>query len=332
VKRRFEFPDLLQAFFTDRLMTQKQASSHTVASYRDTFRLLIEYIHQTLKKQPATIRIGDLNTDCIVGFLNHLEKTRGVTARSRNQRLGAIRSFFRYVAFKAPEHSGLVQQILAIPCKRHDQKLVDFLTREEIEAILQKPDRNTWIGRRDHALILVAVQTGMRVSELTGLCRRDLAVENAAHVRCLGKGRRDRCIPLTKQTVAVLRSWLKEVPASLEAPLFPNHRGRRMSSDCFQYLLSKYAVAAGQTIPSLKEKRVSPHVLRHSTAIQLLLSGVDRSLIALWLGHQSVETTQIYLNANLAMKEAILKMMTPVEAHRRRFRPDDALLSFLKAL
>jgi integrase/recombinase XerD len=156
-----------------------------------------------------------------------------------------------------------VQQILAIPCKRHDQKLVDFLTREEIEAILQSPDRNTWIGRRDHALILVAVQTGMCVSELTGLCRRNLAVDSAAHVRCLGKGRRDRCIPLTKQTVAVLRSWLKEAPASLEAPLFPNHQGGRMSSDCFQYLLSKYAVAAGQTIPSLKEKRVSPHVLRH---------------------------------------------------------------------
>jgi site-specific recombinase XerD len=313
-------------------MTQKQASSHTIASYRDTFRLLIEYVHQTLKKQPATIRIGDLNPDRIVGFLNHLEKTRGVTARSRNQRLGAIRSFFRYVAFKAPEHSGLVQQVLAIPCKRHDQKLVDFLTRQEIEAILQKPDRNTWIGRRDHALILVAVQTGMRVSELTGLCRRDLAVENAAHVRCLGKGRRDRCIPLTKQTVAVLRSWLKEAPVSLEGPLFPNRRGGRMSSDCFQYLLSKYSVAARQTIPSLREKRVSPHVLRHSTAIQLLLSGVDRSLIALWLGHQSVETTQIYLDANLAMKESILKMVTPVKTARRRFRADDALLSFLNGL
>jgi site-specific recombinase XerD len=313
-------------------MTQKQASSHTITSYRDTFRLLIAYVHQTSKKEPVTIRIGDLNTDRIVSFLNHLEKNRGASARSRNQRLGAIRSFFRYVAFKAPEHSGVVQQILAIPSKRYDHKLVDFLTREEIEAILQKPDRNTWIGRRDHALILVAVQTGMRVSELTGLCRRDLAIENAAHVRCFGKGRRDRCIPLTKQTVAVLRSWLKEVPASPEAPLFPNSRSGRMSSDCFQYMLSKYAVAAERTFASLKDKRVSPHVLRHSTAIQLLLSGVDRSLIALWLGHQSVETTQIYLDANLAMKEAILKMMTPVEAHRRRFRADDALLSFLKAL
>jgi integrase/recombinase XerD len=332
VKRRFEFPDLLQAFFTDRLMTQKQASSHTIASYRDTFRLLIEYVHQTLKKEPATIRIADLSTDCIVGFLNHLEKTRGVTARSRNQRLGAIRSFFRYVAFKAPEHSGLVQQILAVPCKRHDQKLVDFLTREEIEAILQKPDRNTWIGRRDHALILLAVQTGMRVSELTGLCRKDLAIESAAYVRCFGKGRRNRCVPLTRQTVAVLRSWLKQVPASPEAPLFPNSRGGRMSSDCFQYLLGKYAVAARQMIPSLKEKRVSPHVLRHSTAIQLLLSGVDRSLIALWLGHQTVETTQIYLDANLAMKESILKMVTPIKTDRKRFRADDALLSFLNAL
>jgi len=332
VKQRFEFPGLLQAFFTDRLMSEKQASAHTVASYRDTFRLLIEYVHERLKKEPANIRIADLNTDFVMSFLNHLEEKRGVSARSRNQRLGAIRSFFRYVAFKAPEHSGLVQQILAIPSKRYDQKLVDFLTREEIEAILQKPDRNTWIGRRDHALILVAVQTGMRVSELTGLCRRDLAVENAAHVRCFGKGRRDRCIPLTKQTIAVLRSWSKELPTSPETPLFPNSRGGRMSSDCFQYLLGKYTLAARQTVPSLNGKRVSPHVLRHGTAIQLLLSGVDRSLIALWLGHQSVETTQIYLDANLAMKEAILKMMTPVEAHRRRFRPDDALLSFLKAL
>ena len=332
MKQRFEFPGLLQAFFTDRLMSEKQASAHTVASYRDTFRLLIEYGHERLKKEPGKIRIADLNTDFVLTFLNHLEKNRGVSARSRNQRLGAIRSFFRYVAFKAPEHSGLVQQILAIPCKRHDHKLVDFLTREETEAILQKPDRNTWIGRRDHALILVAAQTGMRVSELTGLCRRDLAVENAAHVRCFGKGRRDRCIPLTKQTIAVLRSWSKELPTSLETPLFPNSRGGRMSSDCFQYLLGKYTLAARQTVPSLNGKRVSPHVLRHGTAIQLLLSGVDRSLIALWLGHQSVETTQIYLDANLAMKEAILKMMTPVEAHRRRFRPDDALLSFLKAL
>jgi len=332
VKQRFEFPGLLQAFFTDRLMSEKQASSHTVASYRDTFRLLIEYVHERLKKEPTTIRIADLNTDFLMSFLNYLEKKRGVSARSRNQRLGAIRSFFRYVAFKAPEHSGLVQQILAIPSKRYDLKLVDFLTREEIEAILQKPDRNTWIGRRDHALILVAVQTGMRVSELMGLCRRDLAVENAAHVRCLGKGRRDRCIPLTKQTTAVLRSWSKELPTSPETPLFPNSQGARMSSDCFQYLLRKYALAAGETVPSLNGKRVSPHVLRHSAAIQLLLSGVDRSLIALWLGHQSVETTQIYLDANLAMKEAILKMMTPVEAHRRRYRPDDALLSFLKAL
>lgn len=332
MKQRFEFPGLLQAFFTDRLMSEKQASSHTVASYRDTFRLLIEYVHERLKKEPTTIRIADLNTDFLMSFLNYLEKKRGVSARSRNQRLGAIRSFFRYVAFKAPEHSGLVQQILAIPSKRYDLKLVDFLTREEIEAILQKPDRNTWIGRRDHALILVAVQTGMRVSELMGLCRRDLAVENAAHVRCLGKGRRDRCIPLTKQTTAVLRSWSKELPTSPETPLFPNSQGARMSSDCFQYLLRKYALAAGETVPSLNGKRVSPHVLRHSAAIQLLLSGVDRSLIALWLGHQSVETTQIYLDANLAMKEAILKMMTPVEAHRRRYRPDDALLSFLKAL
>ena len=313
-------------------MTQKQASAHTIASYRDTFRLLIEYVHERLKKEPTTIRIADLNTDFVLSFLNHLEKKRGVSARSRNQRLGAIRSFFRYVAFKAPEHSGLVQQILAIPGKRHDHKLVDFLTREEIEAILEKPDRNTWIGRRDHALILVAVQTGMRVSELTGLCRMDLAIEKAAHVRCLGKGRKDRCIPLTKKTTAVLRSWSKEVPTSPETPFFPNSQGGRMSSDCFQYLLRKYTVAAREDCPSLNGKRISPHVLRHSVAIQLLLSGVDRSLIALWLGHQSVETTQIYLDANLAMKEAILKMMTPVEANRRRFRADDALLSFLRGL
>lgn len=263
MKQRFEFPGLLQAFFTDRLMSQKQASAHTVASYRDTFRLLIEYVHERLKKEPANIRIADLNTDFVMSFLNHLEEKRGVSARSRNQRLGAIRSFFRYVAFKAPEHSGLVQQILAIPSKRHDHTLVDFLTREEIEAILEKPDRNTWLGRRDHALILLAVQTGMRVSELTGLCRRDLAIEKAAHVRCLGKGRKDRCIPLTKTTTAVLRSWSKEVPASPETPFFPNSQG----------------------------------------------------------GH-----------ANLAMKEGILKMMTPVEANRRRFRADDALLSFLRGL
>jgi site-specific recombinase XerD len=276
--------------------------------------------------------LSDLHSEAIQGFLEHLERARDIGGRSRNQRLAAIRSFFRYAALEAPDQSALIQRVLAIASKRHDKALIAFLTKSEIEALLAAPDRATRIGRRDHVLILVAVQTGLRVSELTGLCHRDVCWEAGAHIRCTGKGRKERSTPLTKQTRAALRAWIRETRGAPEDPLFPSRAGQHLSSDTIQYLLAKYAKVAAKKCPTLETKSISPHVLRHTTAIQLLQSGVDRSLIALWLGHESIETTQIYLDANLAMKEEILKKTAPLKTRPGRYRADDQLLAFLKGL
>ena len=325
-------PRLLESFFTERLISQKRVSSHTIASYRDTFRMLLGYASGKLKKVPSAIMISELDATLIGAFLNDLEQSRGVGARSRNQRLAAIRSFFHYLAFELPDHSSLIQRVLSIPRKRYERALVEFLTKQEVDALLSVSDRRTWTGRRDYALLLVAVQTGLRVSELVSLCQRDIELRTGAHVRCIGKGRKQRCTPLTKQTASILRSWLQEQKLEPSNPVFPNARGGALSSDGVQYIIDKYIVAAGRKCISLQKKKVSPHVLRHTTAMQLLQSGVDRSVIALWLGHESVETTQIYLDANLQMKEEILKKTELIKIPPGRFRPDDQLMSFLKAL
>lgn len=323
---------LLERFFTQRLMRQRQASPHTISSYRDTFRLLLRFAHQQLHTPPARLAFAEIDAPLIAAFLDDLETRRGIMPRSRNLRLTAIRSFFHYAAYEEPTHAAQIQRVLAIPGKRHTRALVSFLTRPEIDALLAAPDPHTWFGRRDHALLLVAVQTGLRVSELTGLQRADVALGAGAHVRCLGKGRKERCTPLTKTTVAVLKAWLQEPARRKAATLFPSANGGRLSPDSVADLLAKHVARACHTCPSLRHKRVTPHVLRHTMAMELLQAGVDRAVIALWLGHESVETTQIYLEANLALKEEILAKTTPPDGTPGRYRAGDELLAFLNQL
>jgi site-specific recombinase XerD len=326
------FPALLQRFFTERLMQQRRASPHTIGSYRDTFRLMLRFAQGRLGKSPTQLAFEQIDAPLIVAFLDDLENQRGITARSRNLRLTAIRSFFRYVAFEAPAHAEQIQRVLAIPSQQFTRAQIGFLTRPEIDALLAAPDQRSWSGRRDHALLLVAVQTGLRLSELTGLRRDSVFQDTGAHVRVLGKGRKERTIPLTRKTATVLKVWLQEIPGDANATVFPGARGGRLSADGMQYILAKHVAVAAQRCPSLANKRVTPHVLRHTTAMELLQAGVDRSVIALWLGHESVETTQIYLDANLAIKEKALAKVTPLDVAFVRYRPDDQLLAFLNDL
>ena len=323
---------LLENFFTQRLMRQRRVSAHTIASYRDTFRLLLQFMQTRLHRAPSTLALENIDAPAVVSFLDDLEKARAVTARTRNLRLTAIHSFFRYVAFEAPTHAAQIQRVLAIPAKRFQRALVPFLSRQEVDALLAAPDQRTWSGRRDHSLILLAVQTGLRLSELTGLRQEDLHMGTGAHVRVTGKGRKERCTPLSKNTRAVLAAWLREPGRAPDQPLFPNVRGGRLSSHGVHYLLAKHVVAAAQVCPSLKRKRVSPHVLRHTTAMDLLHEGCEQCVIALWLGHESIETTQVYLDADLEMKQRILDKTTPPNGKPGRYRPDDKLLAFLKSL
>jgi len=332
MKTQPSFSTLLQACFTDRLVGQRNASPHTIASHRDTFRLLLGFAQQALKKAPAALAISDLDAPFIGRFLAYVEKDRGNTPQTRNVRLAAIHSFFHYLALQEPSLGALAQRVLAIPGKRHKTKPVDFLTRDEIGALLAAPDQSTWAGRRDRTLLLVAAQTGLRASELIGLRCQDVVLTTGAHVRCLGKGRRERCTPLRKDAVAALRHWLPERNGQPSEVVFPNAQGSPLSRDGVEYLLAKHVAAARLACPSLKNKRVSPHVLRHSTAMDLLQHGVDRSVIALWLGHESMETTQVYLHANLALKEQALAKTDPLKGQPGRYRPGDKLLAFLQGL
>jgi integrase/recombinase XerD len=326
------FPALLESFFTVRLLTQRKVSAHTIASYRDTFRLLLQFAQKGLRKVPSSLALADLNAALIGAFLDDLEKQRSNGPRSRNLRLTAIRSFFRYAALETPADSGTIQRVLAIPNQRQPRALVGFLTRPEIEALLAVPDRTAWLGRRDHAFMMTAVQTGLRLSEMTGLLHEDVWLGTGAHVRCRGKGRKERCTPLAKPTVAVLKGWVREQGRADGKVLFPSVRGGPLSADGVQHLLARHVAKARRSCLSLCKKRVTPHVLRHSAAMELLQAGVDRAVIALWLGHESVETTQIYLDADLAMKEHALARTTPVKGKPQRFQPDDELLSFLNQL
>jgi site-specific recombinase XerD len=326
------FATLLEGFFTERLMRQRRASPHTIASYRDTFRLLLTFTQKRLRKEPSRLVLDDIDAPLVAAFLDDLEDRRRITARTRNLRLTAIHSFFRYAAYEAPTHAGQIQRVLAIPAKRFDRGLVPFLTRPEVDALLAAPDQRRWSGRRDHALILLAVQTGLRLSELTGLQRDDVHLGVGAHVRVLGKGRKERCTPLSKSTRAVLTAWMQEPARATGQPVFPNASGGRLSAHGMHYILAKHAVTASKACPSLGDKRVTPHVLRHTTAMDLLHEGVEQSVIALWLGHESIETTQIYIEANLAMKEKILENTVPPTGVPGRYKPEDTLLAFLKAL
>lgn len=323
---------LLERFFTQRLMQQRQASPHTISSYRDTFRLFLTFTQQRLHTPPSRLKFEAIDAPLIVAFLDHLEQHRGLSVRSRNLRLTALHSFFRYAAFEVPAHAGQIQRVLAIPTKRFTRTLVHSLTRPEVDALLAAPDQRTWFGRRDHAFLLVAVQTGLRLSEMTGMTRQDVILGTGAHVHVIGKGRKERCTPLAKPTVAVLKAWLHEPPRGDGQALFPNTRGGRLSADGVHYLLVRHCTAASNVCPSLKHKRVTVHVLRHTMALDLLQAGVDRSVIALWLGHESVETTQIYLEATLTMKEQALAKTVPLNGRPGRYRPGDQLLSFLNDL
>jgi integrase/recombinase XerD len=322
----------LQAFFTDRLIGQRNASPHTLAAYRDTLRLLLAFTADRTAKQPTSLDIDDLDAPMIGAFLDHLEHERGNSVRTRNARLAAIRSLFHYAAMRHPEHAATIQRVLAIPPKRFERALITFLTEPEIDALLAAPERGTWTGRRDHAMLLLATQTGLRASELIGLSCGDVHLGVGAHVSCLGKGRKQRITPLTKQTVAVLRAWLAERAGHLDEPLFPTRTGRALSRDAIEHRLARHAATANAACPSLAAKKITPHVLRHTAAMRLLHAGVDTSVIALWLGHEQIETTQIYLHADTALKEAALARTTPPNTPPGRYRPPDALLAFLEAI
>lgn len=324
---------LLEAFFAERLIGQRQASPHTVAAYRDALCLLLRFAQGRTRKAPQQLTLEDVDAPLIGAFLNHLEADRGVSVRTRNARLSAIRSLFHFAAYRHPEHAGLIQRVLAIPPKRTDRTLVSYLTEEEMEALLAAPDRSTRLGRRDHTLLVLALETGLRASELTGLTCSAVQVGTGAHVRCHGKGRKERITPLRREVRELLRNWLDERSGAAGDPLFPGPKGRRLSRDAIRRLVERHHASAARDCPSLATKAVSPHVLRHSCAMKLLRFGVDTATIALWLGHEDVRTTYgVYLHADLGLKESALARTAPPRTSPGRYRPTDSLLAFLEGL
>ena len=318
----------MEAFFTDRLLTQKRVSPNTIASYRDTFRLLLRFAQEKTGTRPAHLELTQLDTAMIGAFLEHLETERGNSTRTRNVRLAAIHSFFQYCALRHPEHAALIARVLAIPAKRSERRTVTFLHPTEVKALLDSPDRTTWAGRRDHALLLTAVQTGLRISELLALTGADVQLGTGAHVRAFGKGRKERIAPLTRQTVAVLKVWMRERGKQPEDPLFPTRTGVQPTRDAIERRLAKHLETARRQCPTLRSKQVSMHTLRHTAAMMLLSAGVDTSTIALWLGHEQERTTHIYLHADLELKQRALDRATPPNGRPGRYRPPDRLLAF----
>jgi len=322
----------LQAYMTDRLIRQRQASPHTVAAYRDAFKLLLVFAAQRTGKPPSKLEVADLDAPLIGAFLEHLEAERGNSVRTRNARLAAIRSLFGYAALRHPEDAAVIQRVLAIPPKRFDSTLVTYFSEDEIDALLAAADQATWSGRRDRAMLALACQTGLRASELISLTIGDVHLGTGAHVSCLGKGRRQRITPLTAGTARLLRAWMAERGGLAADPLFPTRRGTPLSRDALERRLAKYAALAARSCPALAGKRVSPHVMRHSAAMRLVNAEVDIATVALWLGHQNVATTQIYVHADLALKERALARTAPQGTPPGRYRPPDKLLAFLDRL
>ncbi|MGH8910424.1 MAG: tyrosine-type recombinase/integrase [Egibacteraceae bacterium] len=322
----------LQAFFTDRLTRQRQASPNTIAAYRDTLKLLLAFAARQTGKTPSQLDVTDLDAKLIAELLDHLEHERGNSAVTRNARLAAIRSLFRFAALRHPEHAAVIQRVLAIPPKRTDRTLISYLTDPEIDALLSAPDPATWAGRRDHALLALAVQTGLRASELTGSRCHDVRLGAGAHVSCHGNRRKDRATPLTRDTVGVLRAWLTERAGQPGDPLFPTRRGAPLSRDALERRLALYTARAAVSCPTLHSKKITAHVFRHTAAMRLLHAGADTSVIALWLGHENVQTTQIYLHADLALKEQAINRTTPPHTTPGRYRPPDTTLAFLESL
>jgi integrase/recombinase XerD len=322
----------LQAWFTDRLIRERNASPHTIASYRDTIRLLLTYASEHLAVEPSRLDLGQLDAPLIAAFLDYLEADRGCSPRTRNTRLAAIRTFYRYCLLRHPEHAATIERVLQIGPKRHERTLVTYLTEPELDALIDAPDRSSWTGRRDHAIIVLLAQTGLRASELTGLCCGDIHLGTGAHATTTGKGRKQRITPLTKDTQAVLRGWLDERGGTAAAPLFPTSTGTRLTRKSLARRIATHATHAARRCPSLTTKTITPHALRHTAAMRLLHADVDTTVIALWLGHEQVETTQMYLHADLAIKERALERTKPLDSKPGRYRPPDTLLRFLDGL
>lgn len=322
----------LQSFFTDKLITQRRASPHTIAGYRDTFRLLLGFVATQTSKPPSQLDIADLDAPLVAAFLDHLEHQRHNSARTRNNRLAAVHSLFSYAALRHPEHAASIQRVLAIPTKRCERNLVTFLTNPETDALLATCNRSTWTGRRDHALIVLAIQTGLRISELVSLTRADAVLGTGAHVHCIGKGRKERRTPLTPLTVQILRAWIAERDGAPHEPLFPTRNGTPLSRDAIEHRITHYVKQAREHCPSMRAKHVTAHTLRHTAAMNLLHAGTDITIIALWLGHEQVSTTNIYLHADMTQKEqAIARTVSPTTAPSR-YQPPDPILAFLEAL
>ncbi len=324
------FAPVLEAFFTDRLMTQRRASPNTIIAYRDTFRLLLAFAGQRAGKSPVKLDFADLDTPLITAFLQHLETGRGNSVATRNARLAAIHSLFGYAALQVPEHAGLIARVLAIPPKQRIRTEVSFLSADETTALLSAPDRATWTGRRDHTLLLVMAQTGLRIAEMIALRGCDVELGTGAHVRCTG--RKNRSTPLTTATVNALRAWLAERGGAITDPVFPTRPGSPLSPDAIEQLVGRHAATAAAKCQSLQGKHVTPHTLRHSAAMALLHGGVDLPVIALWLGHESTQTVQHYLHADMALKERALARTTPPGIPVGRYHPPDRLLAFLNSL
>lgn len=321
----------LQGFFTERL-AQRGVSPHTVAAYRDSLRLLVCFVHDTTGKPPSQLDFDDLDADTVSDFLRHLETVRGSSVTTRNARLAAVHSLFRYAALRHPEHAATIGRVLAIPAKRHDRAQVCFLTEPEVDAILAAPDQAKRTGRRDHTLLLTAIQTGLRASELLDMRVADIHLNTGPHVNCLGKGRKHRSTPLNPETVAVLDHWLDERAGSPSDPAFPGPRGQRLSRNALGQLVTKHASTAAPACPSLAAKNVTPHVFRHTCAMRLLENGVDVTVIAMWLGHESLRSTQTYINSHMALKEQALARLTPPGTTCGRYTPTDDILAFLNDL
>ena len=323
---------LIETYFTERLRRQKSASPNTVAAYRDAFCLLLRFAEAHLGKDPSRLVLTDIDAPLVAAFLDSLETERGNAVRTRNARLAAIRSFFRFLAVREPAHGALIHRVLDIPQKRATRRVIGFLTAPEVDALVATPDQSTWLGRRDHLLLVVMIETGMRVSEIARVCIGDVTISATSHIRCVGKGRKERITPLGRHTAPRLRRWINEREAPAIAPLFPARHGMRLSRDGLERLVKKYAKAAADNCPTLSRKHVSPHVLRHTTAVRLLQAGVDRAVIALILGHESVETTQMYLDADLNAKERAFAKTAPVGTKKGRYRPTSGVMAFLKSL
>ena len=322
----------VQAFFAEYLCQQKRLSPQTIVSCRDTFRLLLTFLRDQTGIEPSALRIADIDAPVVLSFLHYLEQQRGNSVRSRNIRLSAIRSFFRLVALREPDSIGIITRVLAIPMKREDRKLIGYLTRTEMQALLGAPDSSKWSGRRDYALLLTLYNSGARVSEVTALRREQVRFGASTFLQLVGKGRKERTVPLWPNTAQVLKAWFDELWDDAGPIAFPNARGKALSREGVDYLLQHARQRAIPACPSLATKHLTPHVVRHTTAMHLLQAGVDIATIALWLGHESIDTTHVYLQADLARQEQALEKLEPLAGAWKRFHADDPLLTFLNTL